>query len=65
MEVEHDCDYRMWFMKVIDLQSSAMAFQEGFFFLMWDVLTVISLPRCVQVSNKSRGLAKTNNLSER
>lgn len=53
-------------MKLIDLQSSAMAFQEGFFFfLMWDVLTVISLPRCVQVSNKSRGLAKTNNLSER
>lgn len=50
-------------MKVIDLQSSAMAFQEVF--LMWDVLTVISLPRRVQVSYKSGVLARTNHLSER
>lgn len=28
VEVEHDCDYWMWFIKVIDLQTNAAAFEE-------------------------------------
>lgn len=56
VEVEHNWDCRMWFIRAIDLRTSAMAFQE----VAWNLLRVISLCLCVQASNRNLFQPKPN-----